>query len=1563
MKTKSRNFFIVILLALAFVCGMLAITQLTANAATIEPTSVYVNNHSFTSTNLYYKNGAGDVTNDSENYNAYYDPTTNTLTLNNYNGDCIAIGGAVTGDIKILLIGDNYITTEDQSAISNINGGGIYITSEGAASLTVNSNASQSAVYGIYTGTWGNGALDIGGKASVTVNVNSTKNDAAAYGAFINGTIDVKDFAKLTVKTASENTNSGVSVGTALYAKDAIVFNTTGKVRIDTSDIPSTNGNIGVYSETNVNLKNAEELEVIVKNGAYAVPVYPASAVDSWTNFKSNVAVENGVLTTSYTPKLLPTVSAAGVVSWENFGDDEYKIVVVNSQSQLVINQSVGYSLSYDLKAKLDELDRGSGDYKITISSKKAGNNVSTSQIVYSYTSSTLQLAAPQNLYWDGAVASWDGVANATSYNVVLTDGKGGAIISKTISATSYDFTENIKNGAIFKVVAHADGYLDSPEAVSAPSKSYVVKFLAGSGTGSKDKVILTPAGDDTEVSYTLPNPGGFYAPGGKIFSKWSVEYISGPNKGDPIFFAKMNETLTVNGDVYLTATWKEEAYTVTLYANDGKGTQQSIEDVFGAYVLPECPFDAPDGQEFDRWAIGSALGEQKIPGQGINISDDTLVVALWKDKAFTVAPQNATLTTGAAYVFDYKLSVDTLQINVESYNGVTWQVFSVLTSTPPAANALASGSIGCPAVGWTGTKTLRLAAWDASSNQYYSDEFTVTWIESVFTEQPTSVQVPLGASVLISYGLNIDPDSVKIQVNNGGGWEHLAAADSNAYTVFEGYDSAVTKTYRIEVVKDSDTFHSNSFTVEWSESADAYAFNQAFDNATVKVGEAYDLLWSVNFGTTSQNIYFWNEELGDWEHFDGDGEGYTLFRAANVTNNYDFISNEKLTIQFKIVVSVGDDYKLSSNAFTVSWVSYNLTFKANGGEGADAVVNNLYGEYTLPECSFAAPAGKFFAGWAVGSAEGAVYREGEAYDVTGATEFYAIWEDYTLVDTYAKLVEAINAGKRYVKLTANVSYDAYSAQDFVGALLSFSGIGKTTLDLEGYTLKFVNASDLMSNTAAWIEVLDGHQLTIKNGTLILQNDSNTTDYTAYGMIYVEDATLITESVNMQNKKNGSCVRADSGAVTLNGGELQTLAGWSVYAMYDVALTLDGDVCLRLQNHGGASSSVAGGLYVMTEDVTLDIRKACIKDGMSIPKTMRPTLETHVFYVNGTRIYSDLGLYTTNALANTAGATTYWLDQGTRIYLADAGDDNNYLANDYVVLTSKAVKHSITVENGYASVGGNEVSEGYFTQTVTVTANEIEGKVFVKWTCEGDIGVVFADPNNATTTFEMADCEITIVPIYENAPISHVNVNIYTPIVGEMISRDVWIEHEGLYASTDVSDNPDWDIQWNCITDSIINMEKGVFLPGKEYQACIQIKTVDTSWSLDEYLMVSVNGINAEVVVYGDYTANIFITFQMPMADFEIPFTDDSRAGLGGWLKIDTAWLEENCSQFADADSIEYIWYKNDEIIAGGTGNSYKIKPEDANSNIYVLIRAQWNGSDYYGLSEVKAVSHKVSVI
>lgn len=70
---------------------------------------------------------------------------------------------------------------------------------------------------------------------------------------------------------------------------------------------------------------------------------------------------------------------------------------------------------------------------------------------------------------------------------------------------------------------------------------------------------------------------------------------------------------------------------------------------------------------------------------------------------------------------------------------------------------------------------------------------------------------------------------------------------------------------------------------------------------------------------------------------------------------------------------------------------TYTVSFNANGGTGTMANVTGVSGSYTLPECTFTAPEGQQFKGWAT-SANGEVIS-GTSINVTANTTLYAIWE------------------------------------------------------------------------------------------------------------------------------------------------------------------------------------------------------------------------------------------------------------------------------------------------------------------------------------------------------------------------------------------------------------------------------------------------------------------------------------------------------------------------------------------------------------------------------------------
>lgn len=70
---------------------------------------------------------------------------------------------------------------------------------------------------------------------------------------------------------------------------------------------------------------------------------------------------------------------------------------------------------------------------------------------------------------------------------------------------------------------------------------------------------------------------------------------------------------------------------------------------------------------------------------------------------------------------------------------------------------------------------------------------------------------------------------------------------------------------------------------------------------------------------------------------------------------------------------------------------TYTVSFDANGGTGTMANVTVISGNYTLPPCTFTAPEGKQFKGWAT-SADGEVIT-GTSITVSADTKLFAIWE------------------------------------------------------------------------------------------------------------------------------------------------------------------------------------------------------------------------------------------------------------------------------------------------------------------------------------------------------------------------------------------------------------------------------------------------------------------------------------------------------------------------------------------------------------------------------------------
>ena len=211
-------------------------------------------------------------------------------------------------------------------------------------------------------------------------------------------------------------------------------------------------------------------------------------------------------------------LSAEGVLSWNAMNSTTYDIHVDRTEMGGTVTKIQGISgTSYNFIDYLKNKKIENGTYYFYI--KANDTDITSGDIRFTYVSPEPKLSAPQNLQWDGKVAKWDSVTNATKYTVNLYSESGSVQLSKTATTTQYDWASEATDGRWFEVVATAEGYRDSNAAESpkyvtplAPN-TYTVTYDANEGTGTMASENLTVDGGFAK-NYTFPQCG-FTAKGG----------------------------------------------------------------------------------------------------------------------------------------------------------------------------------------------------------------------------------------------------------------------------------------------------------------------------------------------------------------------------------------------------------------------------------------------------------------------------------------------------------------------------------------------------------------------------------------------------------------------------------------------------------------------------------------------------------------------------------------------------------------------------------------------------------------------------------------------------------------------------------------------------------------------------------------------------------------------------------------------------------------------------------------------------------------------------------------
>ena len=268
-RTKSK--ILSILLSLVMLLSLLPTTALAASYPDAASVSVDGNKYFGEPGSYYFRNGETACSKDSTGYNAYYNPTTGTLTLDGYNGGSITAGGVKCSDITVVLKGTNTINGSLENAV----GGDITVTSSDGGTLSISKTTSGSnPAIGIETGlsaSYTTGNVTIKGNAKVTINMthNGTSTYEKAYGIFAKDSITISENASVDITCATPNNTTGGGNCNGLYAAKDVTIDTNGTIKIDVTKAGKDDGySFGVYPMGTATLTKVGEMEVQWKKHA-----------------------------------------------------------------------------------------------------------------------------------------------------------------------------------------------------------------------------------------------------------------------------------------------------------------------------------------------------------------------------------------------------------------------------------------------------------------------------------------------------------------------------------------------------------------------------------------------------------------------------------------------------------------------------------------------------------------------------------------------------------------------------------------------------------------------------------------------------------------------------------------------------------------------------------------------------------------------------------------------------------------------------------------------------------------------------------------------------------------------------------------------------------------------------------------------------------------------------------------------------------------------------------------------------------------------------------------------
>ena len=346
----------------------------------------------------------------------------------------------------------------------------------------------------------------------------------------------------------------------------------------------------------------------------------------------------------------------------------------------------------------------------------------------------------------------------------------------------------------------------------------------------------------------------------------------------------------------------------------------------------------------------------------------------------------------------------------------------------------------------------------------------------------------------------------------NDDGTHNFKASAEGTYTLYVDKDSHLVYVAFEGNVPDPDPeviklyFADDLGWVEGPNTPKAYVWGGSYGSKADWPGE--DMTY-VGLDVNSKKVYSYDVDVAKYNNiiFFCGGKQTVDIAFTSASNNAGY---KATTVAHDAVYNVTDYTYVPQSATT-----YTVSFNSNGGSGDMADATGISGAYTLPACTFTAPEGYHFLGWAL-TADGAVITEA-TITVTADITLYAKWEiDHVANNVTIHFTNAFRWAnvKAYVfNNITHVEKTAFpgEAMTRVGVNSQYQAVYSYTVDISLYTeIVFTNGESGDSNQTVDIDISSANNST----SFYLKGhvDDDDSKKATVGEYIYEDALLIDES-------------------------------------------------------------------------------------------------------------------------------------------------------------------------------------------------------------------------------------------------------------------------------------------------------------------------------------------------------------------------------------------------------------------------------------------------------------------